>query len=43
VECKEEDAEFMAKKMTSIMCSPPSWAEGLPLDVELSIMSRYGK
>ena len=43
VECKEEDAEFMAKKMTSVMCNPPSWAKGLPLDVELSIMERYGK
>jgi len=43
VECKEEDAEFMAKKMTSIMCKPPAWANGLPLDVELSIMTRYGK
>jgi DNA polymerase I-like protein with 3'-5' exonuclease and polymerase domains len=43
VECAIEDAEFVAKKMTSIMCKPPVWANGLPLDVEISTMTRYGK
>jgi DNA polymerase len=26
-----------------IMCSPPAWAEGLPLAVEVKTMTRYGK
>ena len=29
--------------LRSIMCTPPDWAKGLPLDAEVSIMSRYGK
>ena len=35
--------EEVMKEMESIMCTPPAWAEGLPLDVEAQIMSRYGK
>ena len=42
VECKE-DADEVTKKMMSVMCTPPVWAEGLPLDVEISTMERYGK
>ena len=26
-----------------IMCTPPDWAQGLPLNVEIESMSRYGK
>jgi len=29
--------------LRSIMCTPPDWAKGLPLDAEASIMERYGK
>jgi len=29
--------------LRSIMCTPPDWAKGLPLDAEVSIMERYGK
>jgi DNA polymerase len=29
--------------LRSIMCTPPEWAKGLPLDAEVSIMERYGK
>ena len=29
--------------LRSIMCTPPQWAKGLPLDAEVSIMERYGK
>ena len=29
--------------LRSIMCTPPDWAKGLPLDAEVSVMSRYGK
>ncbi len=43
VECREEDAEDVTKRMTDIMCTTPSWAGGLPLDVEISTMTRYGK
>jgi len=30
-------------QMESIMRSSPNWAEGLPLDVEINVMTRYGK
>ena len=39
VECAEDRVEEMRR----VMCTPPAWAEGLPLDVEIKIMSRYGK
>lgn len=39
VECAEDRVEDMRR----VMCTPPAWAEGLPLDVEIKIMSRYGK
>ena len=26
-----------------IMCTPPAWAKGLPLDAEVEVMTRYGK
>jgi DNA polymerase len=35
--------EEVAKEMERIMCTPPAWAEGLPLDVEIQTMTRYGK
>jgi DNA polymerase len=38
-----DEPEFVAEKMKRIMCDPPKWAEGLPLDVEVKIMPRYGK
>jgi hypothetical protein len=25
------------------MCTPPPWAQGLPLNAEISTMARYGK
>jgi len=37
---KPEDTK---QEMERIMCSPPAWAEGLPLAVEAEIMTRYGK
>lgn len=33
----------VVKEMKRIMCTPPDWATGLPLDVEVAVMSRYGK
>jgi hypothetical protein len=35
--------EEVAQEMRDIMCTPPAWAQGLPLDVEVQIMTRYGK
>jgi DNA polymerase len=35
--------EAVKLEMERIMCSPPAWAEGLPLGVEASTMTRYGK
>ena len=31
------------KQMSDVMCTPPDWAEGLPLSVEAGVMLRYGK
>jgi len=39
VECDEDRVEEMRR----VMCTPPPWAEGLPLNVEIKTMSRYGK
>jgi DNA polymerase len=35
--------EEMAERLERVMCTPPAWAEGLPLGAEVAIMSRYGK
>lgn len=39
VECDEDREDEMRR----VMCTPPVWAEGLPLNVEIKTMSRYGK
>jgi DNA polymerase I-like protein with 3'-5' exonuclease and polymerase domains len=40
----ETDQPEAAKAaLVEAMTTPPAWAEGLPLDVEASIMERYGK
>lgn len=31
------------QQMEAVMCTPPDWAKGLPLSVEASVMTRYGK
>lgn len=43
VECAADEAEQVKQRMTEIMCEPPVWASGLPLDVEIKVMTRYGK
>ena len=43
VECREADAEQVAARVKLEMCTAPSWAEGLPLDATVKIMTRYGK
>jgi DNA polymerase len=35
--------EEMAVRLKEVMCTPPEWAKGLPLDAEVNIMERYGK
>ena len=35
--------EEVKAEMERIMCTPPAWATGLPLAVEINIMTRYGK
>ena len=37
------EPEAVVQEMERIMCTPPAWAAGLPLDVEVQIMQRYGK
>jgi DNA polymerase len=40
----ETDQPEEAKaRLEEVMITPPFWAEGLPLDVEASVMERYGK
>lgn len=31
------------QQMEAVMCTPPDWAKGLPLSIEASVMTRYGK
>ena len=40
---ESDNPEQDAKRLLKIMRTPPAWAKGLPLDAEVSIMSRYGK
>jgi DNA polymerase len=43
LEVPEDEAEAAAARLVQIMCEPPPWASGLPLNAEVAIMSRYGK
>lgn len=38
-----ERAEQAAQHLKMVMCTPPAWAQGLPLAAEVKIMPRYGK
>ena len=38
-----DQPEAVQAELERIMCSPPAWAEGLPLAVEAQTMTRYGK
>ena len=35
--------EEVIKQMEKVMCTPPDWAQGIPLGVEIHAMQRYGK
>jgi DNA polymerase I-like protein with 3'-5' exonuclease and polymerase domains len=37
------DPESVTKEMQRVMCSTPEWAIGIPLDIEVQTMTRYGK
>ena len=43
LEVPERVAEARKQQLYEIMCSPPAWAQGLPLDAEIKIQRRYGK
>jgi DNA polymerase len=43
LEVPEADAEAEMVRLQEVMCTAPGWAEGLPLDAEISVMNRYGK
>jgi DNA polymerase len=43
VECARQDADDVVATMTDVMCTAPDWAEGLPLNIEINVMDRYGK
>jgi DNA polymerase len=43
VECSASEAEAVTAEMTRVMCTPPAWATGLPLAVEIKVHLRYGK
>jgi DNA polymerase len=38
-----DQPEAVTKRLRQVMCTPPPWAQGLPLDAEISTMARYGK
>ena len=42
-EVPQDKAEEAAQKLKKVMCTPPEWAQGLPLNAEVKIMGRYGK
>ena len=38
-----DQPEIMMKRMVEVMCTPPDWAKGIPLGVDIATMQRYGK
>jgi DNA polymerase len=38
-----DQPEAVRERMEQVMCTPPAWAQGLPLAVEAGVMQRYGK
>ena len=43
LEVLESEADASAARLREVMCTPPDWAESLPLDCEVKIMRAYGK
>ena len=42
-EVPQDKAEEAAQELKKVMCTPPEWAKGLPLNAEVKVMGRYGK
>jgi DNA polymerase len=38
-----DQPETVTEQLRKVMCTPPPWAQGLPLDAESQTMARYGK
>ena len=38
-----DQPEKVKDELRKVMCTPPPWAQGLPLDAEINTMTRYGK
>ena len=38
-----DQPEQVTEQLRKVMCTPPPWAVGLPLNAEISTMTRYGK
>ena len=38
-----DQPEKVEDELKKVMCTPPPWAQGLPLDAEIHTMTRYGK
>ena len=43
LEVAHDRAEEASARLVEIMCQPPAWASGLPLNAEVATMARYGK
>ncbi len=43
LQVKSSAVECSITDLSHIMCTPPEWAQGIPLSVEINSMSRYGK
>ena len=43
LECNENDADKVGKRLQEIMVTPPKWAKGIPLAAKGKVMLRYGK
>jgi DNA polymerase len=43
LEVPEAKADAAAQSLSVTMCTPPAWANGLPLKAEVKVMTRYGK
>ena len=37
------DPDTAAASLLRVMTTPPAWADGLPLNAEVGVMTRYGK
>jgi hypothetical protein len=43
LEVPEDAADAAKARLHDVMCAPPAWAQGLPLQAEVNVMIRYGK